>query len=171
VGLFEPAVHPTMRIGVDATCWANPRGYGRFTREILAVMAELAPEDHFVCVVDRRAADCFDLRATNVETCVVQLDESPTRAASAEGYRSPADMLRLTRAVARERFDAFFSPTVTGISMPGSFHMAFGSDEAGAVFLTPEPETWSLLILGFGLVGWSLRRRSRLSGAALPGAA
>ena len=101
-----------MRIGVDATCWANPRGYGRFTREILAVMAELAPEDHFVCVVDRRAADCFDLRATNVETCVVQLDESPTRAASAEGYRSPADMLRLTRAVARERFDAFFSPTV-----------------------------------------------------------
>jgi alpha-1,3-rhamnosyl/mannosyltransferase len=101
-----------MRIGVDATCWANPRGYGRFTREIVAVMAELAPDDRFVCVVDRRAADCFDLRAPNVEMCVVPQNESPTTAASADGYRSPADMLRLTRAVARQRFDVFFSPTV-----------------------------------------------------------
>jgi len=24
-----------MRIGVDCTCWANGRGYGRFTRELL----------------------------------------------------------------------------------------------------------------------------------------
>lgn len=101
-----------MRIGVDATCWANPRGYGRFTREIVAVMAELAPDDRFVCVVDRRAADCFELRAPNVELCVVEQNESPTTAASADGYRSPVDMLRLTRAVARQHFDVFFSPTV-----------------------------------------------------------
>jgi glycosyltransferase involved in cell wall biosynthesis len=101
-----------MRIGVDATCWANPRGYGRFTREIVPVMAALAPDDRFICVLDRRAADCFDLHAPNVELRVVEQSESPTTAASADGYRSPADMLRLTRAVARERFDVFFSPTV-----------------------------------------------------------
>jgi glycosyltransferase involved in cell wall biosynthesis len=101
-----------MRIGVDATCWANPRGYGRFTREIVAVMAALAPADEFVCVVDRRAADCFDLRAPNVTTAVVKQDESPTAAASAGRNRSPIDMLRLTKAVAGLGCDAFFSPTV-----------------------------------------------------------
>ncbi len=33
-----------MRIGVDATCWANGRGYGRFTRQLLPAMAQQAPE-------------------------------------------------------------------------------------------------------------------------------
>jgi glycosyltransferase involved in cell wall biosynthesis len=101
-----------MRIGVDATCWANPRGYGRFTRELVPVMAALAPDDHFVCFVDRRAADCFDLRAPNVELRIVAQGRSPTIAAAADGNRSPRDMLRLTWAVARARLDAFFSPSV-----------------------------------------------------------
>ena len=38
-----------MRIGIDATCWANGRGYGRFTRELLPAMAAHAPSDNFVC--------------------------------------------------------------------------------------------------------------------------
>jgi alpha-1,3-rhamnosyl/mannosyltransferase len=37
---------------------------------------------------------------------------SPTAAASADGYRSPRDMLRMTRAIAREPLDVFFSPSV-----------------------------------------------------------
>ena len=69
-----------MRIGVDATCWANPRGYGRFTRQLLPVMAALAPEDTFVCFVDQRAAGQFDLRAPNVDLQLVNLNESPTTA-------------------------------------------------------------------------------------------
>ena len=101
-----------MRIGVDATCWANPRGYGRFTRELVAVMASLAPADRFICFVDQRAADCFELRLPNVELCVVSLGTSPTAAASADGYRSMADMLRLTFAVWRAKLDVFFSPSV-----------------------------------------------------------
>lgn len=101
-----------MRIGVDATCWANPRGYGRFTRQLLPAMVALAPEETFVCFVDRRAAEQFDLRAANVELRVVRLDESPTRAAAADGNRSPLDLLRLTWAVARSRLDLFFSPSV-----------------------------------------------------------
>ena len=57
---------------------------------------------------------------------------------------------------------AFFSPTVTGISMPGSFHVAIGKDAASAVFLpvhVPEPETWTLMVAGFGAVGLMARRR------------
>jgi glycosyltransferase involved in cell wall biosynthesis len=101
-----------MRIGVDATCWANPRGYGRFTRELIPVMAALAPQDRFVCFVDPRAAGCFDLRAPNVEMRVVAQRQSPTIAASAEARRSVPDMLRLTAAVAHAKLDAFFSPSV-----------------------------------------------------------
>lgn len=101
-----------MRIGVDATCWTNPRGYGRFTRELIPAMAALAREDTFVCFVDQRAAEGFDVRLPNVEMRLVPLDQSPTVAASGDGYRSPRDVLRLTWAVQRTPLDVFFSPTV-----------------------------------------------------------
>jgi glycosyltransferase involved in cell wall biosynthesis len=101
-----------MRIGVDATCWANGRGYGRFTRHLLPAMAALAPDDEFACLLDAAAAERFDLAAPNVRPVVVALDEAPTRAAAADGYRSPRDLFRLTRAVWRERPRVFFSPSV-----------------------------------------------------------
>jgi glycosyltransferase involved in cell wall biosynthesis len=101
-----------MRIGVDATCWANPRGYGRFTRELVPAMARLAPSDTFVCFVDDRAAAQFDLRLPNVEPRRVAQTESPTVAAGAHSHRSIRDMLRLTRAVWRADLDVFFSPSV-----------------------------------------------------------
>jgi glycosyltransferase involved in cell wall biosynthesis len=101
-----------MRIGVDATCWANARGYGRFTRELVPAMARLSPGDTFVCVLDRRAADDFALNLPNVEPRVVPQSESPTRAASAESHRSIRDMSRLAWAVARSGVDVFFSPSV-----------------------------------------------------------
>src|SRR5262245_39070719 len=101
-----------MRIGIDATCWANPRGHGRFTRELIPVVAALAPGDTFVCFVDQRASEQFNLARANVETRLVPLAQSPTTAAAAHGHRSSRDMLRLTWAVARERLDVFFSPSV-----------------------------------------------------------
>ena len=101
-----------MRIGVDATCWANGRGYGRFTRELLRAMVRAEPGERFVCFVDARAAEEFDLDAANVRVVRVPLAESPTRAAAADGSRSPADLLRMTRAVWRESLDVFFSPSV-----------------------------------------------------------
>ncbi|MEO8296050.1 MAG: glycosyltransferase family 1 protein, partial [Gemmatimonadota bacterium] len=101
-----------MLIGVDATCWANGRGYGRYIRHLLPAMVALSPADEFVCFLDARAAETFDLTAPNVRTVVVSQSQSPTEAAAADGYRSPADMLRLTRAVWRERLDVFFSPSV-----------------------------------------------------------
>ncbi len=101
-----------MRIGVDITCWANARGYGRFTRELVPALFAEAPQDHFICFADARAAERFDSDAPNVEVTVVAQGKSPTQAASADGYRSPRDMLRLTKAVWRARPDIFFSPSV-----------------------------------------------------------
>ncbi len=101
-----------MKIGVDACCWANGRGYGRFTRELLGAMVRRAPGEEFLFFVDDRARDCFDLEAENARIICVAQRESPTEAAAAGGRRRLVDMLRLTRAVARHRPDVFFSPSV-----------------------------------------------------------
>lgn len=101
-----------MRIGVDATCWANGRGYGRYTRHLLPEMARMAPEHEFICFLDARAKEQFDLVRSNVRPVVVNQSRSPTEAAAANGNRSPVDMLRFTRAVWQERPDVFFSPSV-----------------------------------------------------------
>jgi glycosyltransferase involved in cell wall biosynthesis len=101
-----------VRIGIDATCWANERGYGRFTREIVSAMAALAPADEFVCFLDRKSADLFRLTAPNVLPVVIDLREAPVVAASAAGRRRLSDILRMTRAVARQPLDVFLSPSV-----------------------------------------------------------
>jgi len=101
-----------MRIGVDATCWANGRGYGRFARELLRAMVVEGVSHQFVCFVDDRSARCFDLTGAGVHMVVVPQSASPTTAASANGSRSLGDMWRMTRAVAREELDVFFSPSV-----------------------------------------------------------
>ena len=101
-----------MRIGVDASCWANGRGYGRYTRELLSAMVPLAPDDEFVFFVDPLADRRLDLVAPNARRVRVAQGVSPTEAAAASGSRSPLDMLRLTWAVWREPVDVFFSPSV-----------------------------------------------------------
>jgi len=101
-----------VRIGVDATSWASGRGYGRFTRQIIPAMADQATEDEFICLLDPLSAERFDLDRPNVRRVVVGLTRPPTVAAAADGYRSPRDMLRLSRAVLAARADVFFVPTV-----------------------------------------------------------
>ncbi|MEO7966014.1 MAG: glycosyltransferase family 1 protein [Gemmatimonadaceae bacterium] len=103
---------PFVQIGVDATCWANGRGYGRFARELMRALVTLAPDHRFICFGDQRAFDAFPLDAVNLERVLVELSESPTLAASADGARTPRDMLRLTRAVWKAAPDVFFSPSV-----------------------------------------------------------
>jgi len=101
-----------VRVGVDATCWANDRGYGRFAREIVTAMVTVAPEIEFVCFLDAEAAARFELHRPNVRAITVALSAAPSRAASAAGNRSLPDMFRMTAAVAREKLHCFFSPSV-----------------------------------------------------------
>lgn len=99
-------------VGVDVTCWANGRGYGRFTRELLGAMVTAAPTWTFIYFADPLSASRITTGAPNVRVVTVAQSVAPTEAAAADGSRSPLDMLRLTRAVSKERLDAFFSPTV-----------------------------------------------------------
>ncbi|MEQ1692539.1 MAG: glycosyltransferase family 1 protein [Gemmatimonas sp.] len=107
----------TTRIGVDVTTLANGRGFGRFTREVLTAMLPISSDAEWVLFADARAeaaAQAIAVTASRARVIVVPQSVSPTVAAAADGNRSPIDMLRLTRAVYRERLDAFFSPAVYG---------------------------------------------------------
>lgn len=112
-----------LRIGIDATCWANERGYGRFAREIVSAMVESSASDRFVCFADDESLRRFTLDSENVEIVRVGLGAAASHAASAAGYRSPRDMLAMTLAVARAELDVFFSPSVyTYFPLPPRLH-------------------------------------------------
>jgi len=100
-----------MRIGVDATCWVNPRGYGRFTKDMLTALLEQDKSNHYIFFMDSftESAATFP---PNVEKKVISLSESPTQAASASGRRGLSDMLRMGWAVSRGNLDLFFCPSV-----------------------------------------------------------
>jgi glycosyltransferase involved in cell wall biosynthesis len=99
-----------MRIGIEACTWANQRGYGRFTRDLVSAMARGFPQHEFTLVLDDLTATQCDFPAR------VALDVVPTRdqqiqAASADGSRRLRDLWRLGRAVAKADYDVFFFPT------------------------------------------------------------
>ncbi len=99
-----------MRIGVEACTWANRRGYGRFTRQLVSAMVARHPEHRFVLVVDTHtASQCTFPR--EAETLVVETSKQPTQAASADGARSLTDVWRMSRALTRARFDVVLFPT------------------------------------------------------------
>jgi len=75
-------------------------------------MVRESPGDEFICFLDERANRGFTLAADNLRRVVVAMGQSPTEAAGAGSARSPLDMLRMTRAVAREPIDVFFCPSV-----------------------------------------------------------
>ena len=80
-----------MIFGVDATCWANGRGYGRFARELMRAMTRRAPGDRFVCFGDRRAFEAYPDPSPNVDLVEVAMRESPTVAAAADSGRTAGE--------------------------------------------------------------------------------
>ena len=100
-----------MRIGIDATCWGNRRGYGRFTRELLDALVRVDRTNKYIFFVDSDTIAGNDL-PESVDTVVVQTNVSPAKAAAAAGNRSLGDIWSMTRSVLRHQVDVFFFPTM-----------------------------------------------------------
>ncbi len=100
-----------MRVGIDATSWANRRGFGRFARNVIGRLVELDGETTYVFVADAAAADGLDLPA-GVERRAVRLRHSSPEGPNAGASRHPVDLLRLGRAASRSDLDAFVFPSV-----------------------------------------------------------
>jgi glycosyltransferase involved in cell wall biosynthesis len=100
-----------MRLAVDASCWANERGYGRFTRSLLRAFLSRARRHELVLFVDAATADSVSLPEC-ARVAVVHTREAPAQAASASGSRSLSDLLLFSLAMSRAPADAFFFPSV-----------------------------------------------------------
>lgn len=99
-----------MRIGVDATCRRNKRGFGRFTNELLDALLEVDTTNEYLFFVDGDKSD--DALSARVKTIAAATEFSPVEAASANGRRSIKDLWAMSREVLQHKMDVFFFPAV-----------------------------------------------------------
>lgn len=100
-----------MRVGVDATSWANRRGYGRFARNVVSRLVAGAGADEYVLFADERIVRQEEL-PSGTAVRAVHLSRPPSEAAAANSQRPWRDLARLARAVSREPLDVFLFPSV-----------------------------------------------------------
>ncbi|MBI2837567.1 MAG: glycosyltransferase family 4 protein [Acidobacteria bacterium] len=103
-----------MRIGIDASCWANRRGYGRYTREIVASILQIDGGNDYVLFLDSETARRCDDLPPGSRLVEVSTRRSAVDAASASGHRSLRDIRAMSRAVTayRPALDLFYFPSV-----------------------------------------------------------
>lgn len=108
-----------LRIGIDGTCLGSGRGYGRFLREMLPPLIAGEPACEYVLFVDAQTAARADLGGLlagappgRLTVEILDTAESQAAAASASGSRSPLDLWRMGRAVARLPLDVLWFPSV-----------------------------------------------------------
>ncbi len=100
-----------MRIGIDAACWSNRRGYGRFTRELFNALLKIDHNNEYVFFLDPET-NALNNFPDRVSRNVIGISEAPARAASSSGRRSFKDILKVSKVVASERLDILFFPSV-----------------------------------------------------------
>jgi glycosyltransferase involved in cell wall biosynthesis len=99
-----------MRIGIDATCWHNTRGYGRHARALLGALLRGDRRHHYVLITDSPAE--LDTLLPEVEVRRVAASAPTVEAASAKGRRGLRDMWRMSRALAAPDLEVLLFPTV-----------------------------------------------------------
>lgn len=98
-----------MRIGVDATSWANRRGYGRYTRALLNAAVEIDRRNQYVFFIDSDWIE-FPL-PRGVEVCRIATSVPTTQAAGADSHRSVSDLWAVARSIRRAHVDLVYFPT------------------------------------------------------------
>lgn len=99
-----------MRIGIDGGTWGNARGYGRFTRQLVRALVELAQPHAYTLFLDPFAPR--DDIPPGLQVITVPTREAPSSAASVDGYRSPRDLWAFSRALAAAPLDLIYFPSV-----------------------------------------------------------
>jgi glycosyltransferase involved in cell wall biosynthesis len=99
-----------MRIGVDATCWQNRRGYGRHARALLHALVRLDAGREYKFFVD--SPEDSGTLPRGCESRILSASVPAAQAASAKGRRSLKDMWHASRALASREFDLLLFPTI-----------------------------------------------------------
>jgi len=100
-----------MRIGIDASCWSNRRGFGRFVRELLGAIAKLNTGDEFILFADQQTAQASEF-PEGWKVVVGQTAVAATEAAASDGRRTIRDMWTMRQLVHNEPMDLMFFPAV-----------------------------------------------------------
>ncbi|MCB2136879.1 MAG: glycosyltransferase family 4 protein [Rhodobacteraceae bacterium] len=98
-----------MHVAIDATSWENERGFGRFTRSLVAALALRDSGIRYTLLFDRAPERPVP---ANVDVVVAGAQQTMSEASSGKGARGGADMLTLGRAARRIDSDVFFFPAV-----------------------------------------------------------
>jgi glycosyltransferase involved in cell wall biosynthesis len=99
-----------VRIGIDATCWHNRRGYGRHARALLRTLVRLDDANRYTLFLD--SAESAEPTPAGCEVRLLQPAVPTVEAASANGRRSIADMWRMSRALSAPEFEILLFPTI-----------------------------------------------------------
>ncbi len=99
-----------MRIGVDATCWHNRRGYGRHARALLRALVQRDAANQYTLFLD--SDDAAEATPDGCEIRTLSPGVPTVQAASANGRRSLGDMWRMSRALSAPKFDVLLFPTI-----------------------------------------------------------
>ncbi len=98
-----------LHVGVDASCWRNTRGYGRYARALLTTLAGVSDDTSLTLVFD---GDIPGDLPPGVRSKVVGCRIATASAAAANGRRSIPDMVRMSRGLADSSFDALLFPSI-----------------------------------------------------------
>lgn len=99
-----------IHVGVDATCWTNDRGFGRFTRELLTALAQRDSGFRYTLLFDRAPQDWEVPPGVSVATAEAAPDRRGRPRESS--MRSADHLLRMGRLAGRGGYDLFFFPAV-----------------------------------------------------------
>ncbi len=99
-----------IRIGVDATCWTNDRGFGRFTRELLTALAVRNDGFSYTLVFDQPPPP--GTVPAGVAVASAKTRRTLGNSAVGTSSRSLTYLWQMGRLVRAGRFDLFFFPAV-----------------------------------------------------------
>jgi alpha-1,3-rhamnosyl/mannosyltransferase len=98
-----------LHVGIDATCWTNDRGFGRFTRELVKALARRDTGFRYSLVFDQPPEGPVP---DGVEVLVAGAERSLSAQSTGKRARAPDYVLRLGLLAGRAGFDVFFFPAV-----------------------------------------------------------
>lgn len=100
---------PKLHIGIDATSWANDRGFGRFTRELVTALVAREAGFRYTLLFDHAPENGVP---PGVEVLSAATRRSLNESAVGRSSRSPGYLWSVGQVVRRAKFDLFFFPAV-----------------------------------------------------------
>ena len=98
-----------LHVGIDATSWSNERGFGRFTRSIVAALAERDAGFRYTLLFDRLPQD--DLPSRVAVLCAAT-ERTLNESAVGSSSRSLGYFWRMGQLSRNRAFDVFFFPAL-----------------------------------------------------------